>query len=98
MNNNKKYLDDLAKCLTEAGKILNQMNGSANTSTSTGLSSRMESAISSVGRTVNRAQSMVQNSTGRGLYSRLNARERLRAISGIIYTIFQRSPLFKGSW
>jgi hypothetical protein len=80
----KKSLTDLAKCLSEAGRIVTQLNGSTsatinNTSSS---STRLEAAMSAVGRTVNRAQSMVQNSTNRGLFSRLNGRERLRAMSG----------------
>ena len=73
----------LSNCLNQASQVVQDLAtnsgrnvvagavGGTSTSTNTGLTS--------VGEAVTRARAMMRQSTARGLYSRLNSRERLRA-------------------
>ena len=82
----EENLRRLSNCLSQASQVVQELaaNSSRNvvadatvgeTSTSTSTS------ITTVGQAVSRARAMMRQSTSRGLYSRLNSRERLRASS-----------------
>ena len=82
----EENLRRLSNCLSQASQVVQELaaNSGRNvvadatvgeTSTSTNTS------ITTVGQAVSRARAMMRQSTTRGLYSRLNSRERLRASS-----------------
>lgn len=76
----------LSNCLNQASQVVQELaaNSGRNVVTDATVgetSTSTNTSITMVGQAVNRARAMMRQSTTRGLYSRLNSRERLRASS-----------------
>ena len=76
----------LSNCLNQASQVVQELaaNSSRNVVTDATVgetSTSTNTSITMVGQAVNRARAMMRQSATRGLYSRLNSRERLRASS-----------------
>ena len=82
----EENLRTLANCLNQASQVVQELatNGSRNVVAGATFDEALTStntAMTSVGQAVTRARAMMRQSSARGLYSRLNSRERLRASS-----------------
>ena len=101
----KSNLRQLSKCLNDASNLINTMleNDSqpqqaalAPAQTVTRSDTTIREVVSSVRASINsaidRARSMIGESSSRGLYSRLNRRERLRATSSKPSSVATKKP------
>ena len=82
----KENLRRLSNCLSQASQVVQELaaNSGRNVvadATVGETSISTNTSITTVGHAVSRARAMMRQSTTRGLYSRLNSRERLRASS-----------------
>ena len=82
----EENLRRLSNCLNKASEVVQELvsNGSRNVAGAINIDEATTSSntgMTSVGQAVSRARAMMHQSTARGLYSRLNSRERLRASS-----------------
>ena len=82
----EENLRRLSNCLNQASQVVQELaaNSGRNVVTDATVgetSTSTNTSITMVGQAVNRARAMMRQSTTRGLYSRLNSRERLRASS-----------------
>ena len=82
----EENLRRLSNCLNKASEVVQELvsNGSRNVAGAININEATTSSntgMTSVGQAVSRARAMMHHSTARGLYSRLNSQERLRASS-----------------
>ena len=83
----EENLRRLSHCLNQASEVVQKLASATSNSASNSASNSVQTMVSTSGgmtlvsQAVSRAQAMMHQSTSRGLYSRLGARERLRAAS-----------------
>ena len=83
----EENLRRLSHCLNQASEVVQQLASATSNSASNSASNSVQTMVgtsggmTSVSQAVSRARAMMHQSTSRGLYSRLGARERLRAAS-----------------
>ena len=80
----EENLHILSNCLNQASQVVQELATKSGRNVVAGAtfdeaSTSTNTAMISVGQAVTRARAMMRQSTARGLYSRLNSRERLRA-------------------
>ena len=79
----EENLRRLSHCLNQASEVVQQLASATSNSASNSAQTMVSTSggMTSVSQAVSRARAMMHHSTSRGLYSRLGARERLRASS-----------------